>query len=268
MNPAPDMGAEEKLGRAVKTGGTEIQCRLAAVRERVAAAAARAGRDPSRVTIVGITKGVDLARIQGAIDAGLIDLGENRIQEWLLKSVRVSGGVRWHYVGRLQTNKARYLARGISVLHSLDRAELLDAIEPRWCSWAAGLQPEAGSDPGPSSASTAAIEPVCLVQVNVAGEKGKAGLAPRDLGAFLERIAAGGLVRVGGLMTIAPYTDRPEDVRWVFAALRELRDQASGDFPQLGLEHLSMGMSGDFEVAVEEGATMVRIGTAIFGARR
>lgn len=261
--------SEGKLGRAVKSGTSEVAGNLAAVRERIGAAARRAGRDPAAVTVVGITKGVEPARIGEAIRAGLADVGENKIQEWLPKISAAGASARWHYVGRLQTNKVRYLVRGVSVLHSLDRPDLLTAIERRWDDWAAGLA-QAAYDAGRGSGVGAGSSggPVCLVQVNVAGEATKAGVAPGELNGFLERLAAGGRIRVSGLMTVAPYTDEPEKVRWVFAGLRRLLDQARRDFPHLGLQHLSMGMSGDYEVAVEEGATMVRIGTAIFGARR
>ncbi|MDP2872652.1 MAG: YggS family pyridoxal phosphate enzyme [Bacillota bacterium] len=251
---------------------TDVAGRLAAVRERIADAAVRAGRDSGAVTIVGISKGVDMARIREGVSAGLCDLGENRMQEWLTKVALPGGPARWHYVGRLQTNKVRYLGQGITVLHSLDRPQLVAAIEGRWAAWSAGLglarSGQRSGEAGSPDAPDAPDAPSCLVQVNIAGEAGKAGIDPGEFDRFLERVAAGGLIRVGGLMTIAPYTDRPETVRPVFAALRCLRDRTRKLFPQLGIEHLSMGMSGDFEVAVEEGATMVRIGTAIFGARR
>jgi hypothetical protein len=208
------------------------------------------------VTLIGVTKGVPDQRAGAAVRAGLLDLGENRIQEWLPKAGRVGPGVRWHFVGHLQTNKVRYLERGIGVLHSLHSLELLEAVLGRWPSWQAGLE-----------RTTGRAGPICLVQVNVAAESTKYGLDPRELMVFLERAASLGCARLDGLMTIAPYAAHAESVRWVFARLRELGDEARRRFAQLGLEHLSMGMSGDFEVAVEEGATMVRIGTAIFGPR-
>lgn len=242
---------------------SQIASNIEVVRDRIAAAARRAGRDPAAVTLIGITKGVAPARMVEAVRAGLTDLGENRVQEWLPKITAVGSAARWHYVGRLQTNKVRYLARGASVLHSLDRRDLLQAIEQRWHDWQAAVS----RGERVTGASMAPGLPMCLVQVNVAGEAGKAGLAPGELMEFLARLAGGQGIRVGGLMTIAPYTDRPEEVRPVFSHLRRLRDQAWNLFPQMGLENLSMGMSGDYEVAVEEGATMVRIGTAIFGAR-
>jgi hypothetical protein len=234
----------------------DIRANLDAVRERIAAAAARAGRSEEQVTLVGVTKNVALDRMRAAKDAGLLDLGENRIQEWIPKAAGLGSEVRWHFIGRLQTNKVRYLSRGMSVVHSLDRPALLEALRTRWQSWSGAL-----------SASRPGSQPLCLVQVNIAGEGAKAGLSPGELDGFLEEIEIRGGVRLGGLMTIAPYTDDPERVRWVFARLRQLRDQAKLRFPRLGLDQLSMGMSGDYQVAVEEGATMVRIGTAIFGPR-
>jgi len=232
--------------------------RLEAVRARIAAAARRAGRSPEEVTLVGITKGVPVERIRAAVDAGLVELGENRIQEWLPKIAAVGPAARWHFVGHLQTNKVRYLARGVKVLHSLDRPRLLSVLEDRWESWCEGLRQQGCER-----------DPVCLLQLNVAGEDTKYGLSPEKLDVFLGKLVSSGCkVRVRGLMTIAPYTTDPESVRPVFARLRRLRDDARLRYPELGFDDLSMGMSGDFEVAVEEGATLVRIGTAIFGPRQ
>lgn len=247
-------------------GGHEsgIVARLAEVRARVAAAAARAGTDASAVTIVGVTKGVEPGLIEAAVSAGLTEVGENRIQEWLSKAPAVGLPVNWHFVGRLQTNKVRYLRRGVQVLHSLDRESLLQALTDCWRSWSAGLgrldQPRPGLLAGLHG-------PICLVQVNIADEDTKSGLAPGEVEAFLELVARTGVVRLGGFMTIAPYVARAEDVRWVFARMREIRDAARERWPGLDLSHLSMGMSGDYEVAIEEGATIVRVGTAIFGPR-
>ena len=246
--------------RQVGDTAVVIADRLAEVRQRVAEAAARADRDPTAVKVVGVTKGVAAGLVKGAAAAGLVDLGENRIQEWLPKARLVGGGVRWHFVGRLQSNKVRYLNHGIQMVHSLDRSSLLAALVDRWSAWA-----EALAEAEPSWAGPAA--PGVFVQVNVAGEEGKAGIKPAGLESFLGRVQDAGIRRVEGLMTIAPFTAQPESVRWVFARLRELRDRARQRFGELGLGHLSMGMTGDYEVAIEEGATIVRLGTAIFGSR-
>ncbi len=233
----------------------DIAARLAEVRAKVADAAVQSGRSPGDVTIVGVTKGVPVDRIQAACELGLRDLGENRVQEWLTKVSRMGQGPRWHFIGTLQTNKVRYLGRGIKVLHSLDREALLAAVGRVWVRWAEAVAHGADDD-----------GPRCLVQVNVSGEETKAGLAPDRVYDFVAPAVEAGLVRIDGLMTIAPYATDPGEIRWVFAALRDLRDRLER---RLGvkLPHLSMGMSGDYEEAVREGATLVRIGTAIFGPR-
>jgi hypothetical protein len=238
--------------------GTELGHRLASVRERIRAAALRVGRDPETVALVGVSKSVDSAAVRAAMELGLRDFGENRIQEWLGKALEVGPDARWHLIGHLQTNKVRYLGRGITVLQSIDRPELLPALDARWPQWS-----EAARVAGRTA-------PYGLLQVNVAGEESKGGFRPADIERLVDILrgrAAEVSLPVRGLMTIAPYVIDAEQVRWVFRSLRQLRDtiEASTGMP---LPELSMGMSGDFEVAVEEGATLVRIGTAIFGPRR
>jgi pyridoxal phosphate enzyme (YggS family) len=205
--------------------------RVAEVRERIAAAAARAGRDPADVTLVAATKTVDAARVQEVVEAGVVDVGENRAQE-LLRKTDVAGA-RWHFLGRLQRNKVRQLAPWIACWQSVDRAELGAEIARR----APGAR--------------------VLVEVNLGEEQQKGGCAPAEVAALVDRLRAEGL-DVAGLMAVPPRDDDPG--RW-FARLRE---QAVG----LGLTELSMGMTDDFEVAVEEGATIVRVGRALFGPRR
>jgi pyridoxal phosphate enzyme (YggS family) len=205
--------------------------RVAEVRERIAAAAARAGRDPADVTLVAATKTVDAARVQEVVEAGVVDVGENRAQE-LLRKTDVAGA-RWHFLGRLQRNKVRQLAPWIACWQSVDRAELGAEIARR----APGAR--------------------VLVEVNLGEEQQKGGCAPAEVAALVDRLRAEGL-DVAGLMAVPPHDDDPG--RW-FARLRE---QAVG----LGLTELSMGMTDDFEVAVEEGATIVRVGRALFGPRR
>jgi pyridoxal phosphate enzyme (YggS family) len=219
---------------------TGIGQNLAGIRKRIAKAAEKAGRSPSEVTLVAVTKTVDVAAIQEAFAAGLCHFGESRIQEAKDKIPALSCLERhptWHLVGHLQTNKAKTAAEMFDVIHSVDSLKVAEAISQH-----------AGRD-----------MPV-LVQVNVAGEASKYGFALQDTIAALEHIARLPHLRIKGLMTIAPYADDPEEVRPVFRRLRLMRDS-------LGLEHLSMGMSQDFEVAIEEGATLVRIGRAIFGER-
>jgi pyridoxal phosphate enzyme (YggS family) len=218
----------------------DVRENLARVRERMAAAAARAGRRPDEVLLVGVSKTVEVERLRAAVAAGLAALGENRVQEARPKIAALGRGVAWHLVGHLQTNKVRDALELFDLIHSLDRLELVDPLERR------------------AAARGRPVE--TLLQVNLAGEASKGGVAPDDVGAALEAIAKHDHVRVRGLMAIPPAVTRPEEARPWFRALRGLAERH-------GLRELSMGMSGDFEIAIEEGATMVRVGTAIFGAR-
>jgi hypothetical protein len=213
---------------------------VAAIRKRIAKAAENAGRSPSEITLVAVTKTVDAPAIREAFTSGLRHFGESRIQEAREKLPQLSAlqpAPTWHMVGHLQTNKAKTAAELFDVIHSVDSLKVAETI----------------------SQNSNCDKPV-LVQVNVAGESSKYGFALQDTIAALEHIARLPHLRINGLMTIAPYTDDPEEVRPVFRRLRLMRNS-------LGLEHLSMGMSHDFEVAIQEGATMVRIGQAIFGER-
>ena len=219
---------------------TEIQANLQRVRERIARAAERAGRRAQDVLLVGVSKTVDVERIRQAIAAGIPALGENRVQEARGKVDEIGRPVPWHLVGHLQTNKARDAVELFDVIHSLDRLELARELDKR--AHARGR-----------TVST-------LAEVNVGGETSKGGLAPDGLGRLLEAVAGLTHVKVRGLMAIPPEAKDPEDARAWFRALRQLGEKH-------GLPELSMGMSGDFEVAIEEGATLVRVGTAIFGAR-
>ncbi len=207
--------------------------RLRAVRTRIELAANAAGRDPSEVTLIGVTKTVTAARIAEALGAGLVDLGENRAQELLAKTVELGPcGARWHFLGQLQRNKVKSLAGHIALWHSVDRAELVESI--------------AVHAPGAR----------VLIQVNQGGEPTKAGCSPASAPGLVHRARGLGL-DVCGLMTVPPAEKEP---RSYFA---ELRSMAAS----LEVAELSMGMSGDFEAAIAEGATLVRIGHAIFGAR-
>jgi len=208
-----------------------VSARVAEVRERIAAAARRAGRDADEVTLVAATKTVDLDRVRAVVDAGVADLGENRAQE-LLAKIELGAGVRWHFLGRLQRNKVRALAPWVSCWQSVDRPELGAEVARR--------------APGAS----------VLVEVNLGAEPQKGGCAPAALPGLIERLQHDGLL-VSGLMTVPPHDGDPR--AW-FAALREHAGA-------LGLPQLSMGMTDDFEVAIEEGATIVRVGRAFFGPR-
>jgi len=205
----------------------------------MAAACARAGRAPSSVALVGVTKGHDAAEVRGRlVDAGLMDLGENRVQEWRDKAAALPAEVRWHFVGSLQRNKVKYLADGgVALVHSLNSARLADALQAQ------------GERRGHRFRA--------LIEVNVADEDAKQGVAPEEVAALLGHCRTLDHVEVVGLMAMAPFSDDPEDARPTFRRLRELADLH-------GLPERSMGMSGDFEVAIEEGATLIRVGTALF----
>ncbi len=219
---------------------TDVAANLRAVRERIAAACGRSGRSPRDVTLVGISKTHDASVVAEAYRAGLRDFGENRIQEAAAKIVQLRGqGVtpRWHLVGHLQRNKAQAALDLFDILHSVDSEQLARALDAR------------------------AARPVeVLVEVNVAGEETKHGVSLADAPALVRLLQGLPNIDVAGLMTVAPQVDDPEEVRGVFRELRKLRDA-------LGLRELSMGMTGDFGVAIEEGSTLVRIGRAIFGPR-
>ncbi|MGH2747067.1 MAG: YggS family pyridoxal phosphate-dependent enzyme [Actinomycetota bacterium] len=219
--------------------------RLAEVRERIAGAAARAGRDPNEVILVAVSKTFGTDAIIEGLEAGIHDFGENRAQELRQKVAIVGDRVRWHFVGHLQTNKVRHVVGSAALVHSVDRFGLAEAIARR--TRAAGT-----------------VQDV-LIQVNVAGEGGKEGAGPEQAAALAEKVAALDGIEVRGLMTMPPYPRDPEDSRPHYARLRELLDIVARDVP--GTTELSMGMSRDLEIAVEEGATLVRIGEAIFGSR-
>jgi pyridoxal phosphate enzyme (YggS family) len=219
--------------------------RLADIQGRIAGAAQRSGRQPGDVQLVAVTKMVPAELLREAVPCGLKVFGENRVQDLLSKREAWGDRVEWHLIGHLQQNKAKYLKGKIGLLHSLDSLRLAQHLDR--LSEAQGERWQV------------------LVQVNVAGEATKYGLAPEELPGFLDETRGLDGLDIQGLMTIAPYAVNPEDVRLVFRGLRLLREEALRDRPWLSLRHLSMGMSNDFEVAVEEGATLVRIGSALFG---
>jgi PLP dependent protein len=222
-----------------------IADRLARVRERIAAAAARRGPGPCPL-LVGVSKRQPIAAVAEAVEAGLLDFGENYGQELRDKRRVLTAPIRWHFIGPIQTNKVK-LVVGTHLLHTVDRAELLDAIEHR--------------------ARSQGVRQSVLIQVNIAGETAKHGADPDALPALLDRFAGLEHVVCRGLMLIPPLL-APEQTRPHFAALRRLRDHlARTQRPHVELVELSMGMSSDFEVAIAEGATIVRVGTAIFGSR-
>ena len=220
---------------------------LKEVRAAIAEAAHRAGRDPGSVRLVAVSKTVDLERIRAAIDAGQDLFGENYLQEARDKIAALGRQVGWHLVGHLQSNKARGAVELFDLIHAVDRGKLAGALDA-------------------AAARLGKVQDV-LIQVNQGGEATKFGVAPEAAPALLQEVACLPHLRVLGLMTMPPWFPDPEAARPYFRALRELRDHLRG-LTGLSLTELSMGMSGDFAVAVEEGATLVRVGTAIFGQRR
>jgi PLP dependent protein len=219
---------------------------LAAVRGRIAAAAARAGRRTDDVTILAVTKGHPLERVREAAGAGLLDVGESRVQEAAAKQAAwPDAPVRWHLVGHLQRNKARLAAGRFALIHSLDSLRLADALE--------------------AAAAAAGVVQEVLVEVNVAREPQKSGAMPEEAPDLVAHAAGLPHLVVRGLMTLAPYDAAVDVQHRVFGELRELRERLATS--ALPLAVLSMGMSADFEAAVEEGATMVRLGTILFGER-
>ncbi|MBT3265664.1 YggS family pyridoxal phosphate-dependent enzyme [Candidatus Poribacteria bacterium] len=227
----------------------DIGSRFRAVTARVAEAAIRAGRDPADVTIVAVSKRFPASYVEAAAAAGVTDVGENRIQEAEPKIQEVSAPVRWRLVGSLQSNKAR---RAVCLFHSIDSvdsARLLRRLD--------ALALEQGVD-GPEA----------LIQVNVTGESTKHGVAPGEIEPLLEAAEECQQVRVNGLMTMAPFTEDESVVRDCFRRTRDLaRSIETMGHERVRMDQLSMGMTGDFEIAIEEGATIVRLGTAIFGQR-
>ena len=226
--------------------GNEIAARLAEVRGRIDEAAARAGRAPGAVRLLAVSKNKPPGAIRAAYAAGQREFGENYAQELAEKAeaLRDLDGIAWHFIGRLQRNKARQVVQVAQAVHTVDRAELAAELGKR--------------------AAAAGKRVRVLVEVSVSGEASKGGCAPGELAAVLAAVAAEPSLEAVGLMTVPPDTDDPEGARPFFAALRALRDQHGG---AASLPELSMGMTHDFAVAIAEGATIVRVGTAIFGAR-
>ena len=222
---------------------------LRAVRSRIEAAARRAGRDPGSVTLVAVSKTFGVDHVRAAAAAGQRDFGENKVQEGLQKiDAAADNEIRWHLIGHLQSNKAKKAAGAFAVIHSVDSLELLRRLD--------------------DAAGTQGAAPEILVQVDLAGETTKFGAAADEARRIADAASATRAVKLVGLMLLPPWNDDQEQTRPWFLRLRELRDQwVAGGFPADKLRHLSMGMSHDFEAAVEEGATIVRVGTAIFGKR-
>jgi pyridoxal phosphate enzyme (YggS family) len=228
---------------------TDIAQRLTAVRQRLSEAALQAGRQPAQVRLLAVSKTFSMEHVRAAAAAGQEDFGENRVQEALQKMEGSADlKIRWHLIGTLQSNKVRKAAPRFSAIHSVDSVRLLEAID--------------------QAAGEAGTAPQLLVQVDLAGEATKHGAPPEEAAIILRAGLGCRAARLAGLMTIPPYFEDPEKTRPYFSKLRDLRDTLLAEgLPPESLRELSMGMSHDFEIAVQEGATIVRLGTAIFGAR-
>ncbi len=216
------------------------------VRARIVQSAKRVGRDPQEICLVAVSKTVDTDRIDRALSAGITDLGENRVQEMMEKMPELQKNIRWHMIGRLQKNKVKYIIGKTALIHSLCSLEVAGEIQRL------SLKKKVKTD--------------CLIQINIGREETKAGIEAEQLPEFLQSISAMDCLRIRGLMAIAPIVDEPEKARPYFARMKQLFDGLQEN-AQVSRQWLSMGMSGDFEVAIEEGANMVRIGSSIFGRR-
>ena len=225
-----------------------ISSNLTRINLRIHAAAEKAGRDPASVRLVAVSKTRPSADIREAFQAGQIVFGENYIQELVPKLAEVSEAVQWHVIGHLQSNKVKYIAGQVSLIHSVDRISLAEEIDRQW-----GM-----------------LGKVCdiLIQVNISGEASKSGTTEEGAIQLVRYCALLPHIRVRGVMTMPPFFDDPEAARPYFAELQRLSESiAAQQIAGVEMVELSMGMSGDFEAAIEEGATLVRVGTAIFGKR-
>lgn len=223
-----------------------VRERLERVLRRIEGVAKRSGRDPNDITLVAVSKNFPADAVKEAYSLGIRNFGENRAQELREKYEELKDlNITWHFIGRIQTNKVKYFVQIAEYVHSVWRKEELDEIEKR--------------------ASKIGKVMKIFVEMNISGEESKAGIRESEISDFLKLVNNYKHIKIIGLMTMAPLVEDPEEIRWVFRRLRKIRDEMSKEFPSL--KELSMGMSNDFEVAIEEGATFVRIGTAIFGPR-
>ena len=225
-----------------------VEENLKHIKERMAAACARAGRDPKEVTLIAVSKTKPVSMMMEAYGTGIRDFGENKVQEIMDKYEKVKP-VRWHLIGHLQTNKVKYIIDKVAMIHSVDSLHLAKEIDKR--------------------ARQHGLVMDILIQVNSAMEESKFGITTEETGKMIDDILREcPNIRIRGLMCIAPFEDNPDDARVYFAEVKKLYDEyAKVHHPNLDFKYLSMGMSNDFEVAVEEGSNLIRVGTSIFGAR-
>jgi len=225
-----------------------IASNISQIRQQIASACAKCGRDPESVHLVAVSKKKPAADIESAIAAGQSLFGESYVQECVAKIDQVESAAVWHFIGGLQSNKVKYLSGKVAMIHSVDRLSLAKEIDRQWGKLNSNVE--------------------ILIQVNLGEEETKSGATAEELLKLVSQVARLEHLRIKGLMTLPPWDDDPEMVRPYFRQLRALAEQVEElGLPNVKMAELSMGMSHDFEVAIEEGATMVRIGTAIFGAR-
>ncbi|WP_153731213.1 YggS family pyridoxal phosphate-dependent enzyme [Sporosarcina obsidiansis] len=222
----------------------QVEQRLKTIQQQIEEACEKAHRNLEDITLIAVTKSVSSKRAQSLVDLGIAELGENRLEGLLEKQENIQGTVNWHFIGNLQTRKVKDLIHTIDCLHSIDRMSLVKEVHKR------------------------ATQPLdCFVQVNVSGEESKSGITPEEADVFFEELASYENLHVIGLMTMAPNTEDESIIRGVFRSLRELRDHiAAKQLPYAPCTKLSMGMSNDFMIAIEEGATHIRVGTALVGS--
>ena len=226
----------------------EIQQNIIDIEQRITAAAQKSGRKREDILLLAVSKTIDVPRIKQAVDCGLKELGENRVQEILEKYDTMGKDVCWHLIGHLQTNKVKYIINKVKMIHSVESIKLAEEIDKR--------------------AKQSNVIMDILVEVNIADEQSKFGVTPKETLSFIKNIAFLDNIRIKGLMTVAPFVDNPEENRDCVRRMRQLLVDINAEkIDNVNMNVLSMGMSNDFEVAIEEGATIVRVGTNIFGKR-
>ena len=226
----------------------EIQQNIIDIEQRITAAAQKSGRKREDILLLAVSKTIDVPRIKQAVDCGLKELGENRVQEILEKYDTMGKDVCWHLIGHLQTNKVKYIINKVKMIHSVESIKLAEEIDKR--------------------AKQSNVIMDILVEVNIADEQSKFGVTPKETLSLIQNIAFLDNIRIKGLMTVAPFVDNPEENRDCFRRMKQLLVDINAEkIDNVNMNVLSMGMSNDFEVAIEEGATIVRVGTNIFGKR-
>ena len=227
----------------------DIAENIAQIRDRINAACSRSGRNKESVHLIAVSKVKPAELVDAAFDAGQRLFGENYVQEFSDKVTQVKKPVTWHFIGALQSNKVKYIKGKVAMIHSVDRLSLATEINKQWSKLDASID--------------------ILIQINIGNEESKSGCRPADVEALIREAAKLPYINIKGLMCLPPHDDDPECVRPYFTQMKQLSEQiAQLNIPGVTMDELSMGMSGDFEAAVEEGATLVRVGTAIFGARK